>query len=310
MKDNLNLRHLSHLAVICDCDLSVTKAAMRLKISQSVISRNINNLEEHFGADLFIRKGKRLVGLTSLGTALLDACRQINLGVENINAIVEQNTAKPISGVISIACTHLQARYILPAVMTNLRHSYPKVKLNILQGFPAKINELLITNQAELGICSEKLADESSLISVNAYQWKRVLIAKKDHPILKAKNLSLASLAEEQIITYVRGITGRGSFDETFARSQLIPNIVIAAADSDVIKEFTRLGLGVGIISEIAYENEKEIVAKSLGNLFKPMNTRIVYRHDRILTDTHKLFIKLYCEESKSIKKRLKANKV
>ncbi len=302
MKSDLNLRHLAHLIEVCDSGNSVSVAASRLGIAQSVVSRNIQSLEEHFGAPLFIRHGRRLTGPTPLCSALLPLLRDVKGKVGGLKEICESVLNQPVAGDIRIACTHLQARYILPQVLDQVRKRHPDVKVTIHQCFPREINDMIIANSADLGICSERLDDEAVLGCVHAYEWERVLVAPRRHPLAKGR-LTLARIAAEPLVTYVPGITGRQQFDEAFVAADMYPNVVVAAADSDVIKQFARRGAGVGIIAEIAYERsaDRGLAARRLPGCFKPMNARIVYRQDRHLTPARQLFVESFCQQSAAL---------
>ena len=294
---DVNLRHIAHVLAICDCGYSVSKAANRLGIAQSVLSRNIRSLENHFGQPLFVRSGKRLSGITPLCEELLYTFREIGVRIDNINALAAGRRTR-VEGSINIACTHLQARYLLPAVFAALRRNYPSVTFSIQQDLPAHINDLIVSNRADLGICSEKLCDEPALVTHDAYEWERVLIAPKRHPILTRPAVRLADLAREPLITYIPGITGRGGMDAAFRAKQLEPNVVVAAADSDVIKEFARNGHGIGVIASIAFEeaDREHLGMRRIPKLFKPMRTRVVHRRDRVLSRSQEEFIRHFCE--------------
>lgn len=302
---DINLRHLSHLVAVCTSNLSMSVAASRLNLDQSVVSRNIQALEQALGGPLFFRNGRRLTAMTPLCEAILERARDLELRVKDLEAVANAARSLPVKGEIRIACTHLQARYILPQVLQQIRTQHPRIKLIIHQCFPADINELLVANRADLGICSEKLAAEDLMHSVDAYAWERALIVPKNHPLAKAKKLTLAQLAKLEIVTYVHGITGRRQFDTTFANANLYPNVIIAAADSDVIKQFTRQGLAAGVIAAIAYDpkTDKDLLAKRLPAEFGQMHSRVIHRRDRRLTDPQRLFIECFCQESAKLSK-------
>ena len=306
MKSDLNLRHLAHLIAVCDNNFSVSQTAANFNVAQPVISRNIHTLEEYFGAPLFVRHGRRLVGMTTLCAALCDSFRELTMRAESIKEIADDILKQPVAGEFSIACTHLQARYILPIVLTKVRSHYPEVKVNLHQSYPKNINDMIMSNTVNLGICSEHLRDEQSFKCIEAFEWQRILIVPKHHPILRKKKITLEHIAAEPTITYMSGITGRRQFDQAFTTANLCPNVVIAAADSDVIKELTRKGHGVGIISSIAYEPklDHDLQVRTLPGLFKTMSSRVVHRRDRVLSDAQRLFIDIFCTESAKIAKR------
>lgn len=302
----LNLRRIKHLVEVCDSGCSVSHAASKLNVAQSVVSRSVGALEREYGSELFIRQGKRLVGPTPLCLAMLGTFREILTRVDSLGTIAADTLGRPVAGRIRVACTHLQARYVLPQVLGDVVGSHPDVRVTIHQGFPADINDMLMDGAADLGICSEALGDSRLMEVTDAFSWERALIAPPGHPLLKAKRVTLKRLAAEPVITYVPGITGRRAFDEAFVAAGLYPNVVVEAADSDVIKEFTRRGHGVGVISEIAYDAkaDSDLGARCLTGTFKPMVARVFHRADRMLTPARESFIGSFCRVSKSLAKR------
>ena len=300
MTEELHARHLGHLVAVCDCGLSMSVAACRLGISQSAISRSVQILEQNLGGALFVRNGKRITATTPLCNAVIELARDINAKTKDLQLLANASKSIPTHGEIRVACTHLQARYILPIALKSIYKYHPQVKVIIHQCFPSEINNLLISSQVDLGICSEKLIDESLMHSVHAYTWERAMILPKKHKFINQKKITINDLAKEQIITYVHGITGRRQFDTTFANAGLYPNIVIAAADSDVVKQFTKEGFGIGIIAALAYDPkyDKELTIRKLPTEFGEMHSRIIYRKQRRLNPVQKLFVKAYCEVS------------
>lgn len=305
MRGEINLRHLTHLVAVCDNNFSVSTAANCLKVTQSVVSRNIQSLEQSLGGPLFIRHGRRLTGTTPLCDALLERIRDIDVRLTDLRQVAAATRSLPPHGEIRIACTHLQARYMLPQVLKELHTSHPGIKVTIHQCFPRQINGLLVSNQADLGICSETMADKALLRFEEAYCWHRAILLPAGHELTKVRRLTLKRLAAEPTITYVHGITGRRQYDNTFAEAGLYPNVIVAAADSDVVKEFTRQGVGIGIIASIAYDPQVDagLVVRKLPGQFRPMHARVVYRRDRGLNDAHQLFIDIFRRESSVVAK-------
>lgn len=305
MKNDINLRHFAHLVAVCDNNFSVSVAANCLNMAQSVVSRNIQSLEQSLGGPLFIRHGRRLTATTPLCDALLARFRDINMRLADLYQVAAAVRQLPTHGEIRIACTHLQARYILPQVLKEVHISHPRIKITIQQCFPQQINEMLVTNQVDLGICSEAMGDGALMRTHEAYCWQRAILLPAGHELIKVRKLTLKRLAAEPTITYVHGITGRRQYDNTFAEAGLYPNVIIEAADSDVIKEFTRRGLGIGIISSIAYDPllDSGLVVRKLPEQFGSMRTMVVHRRERILNDAIRLFIEIFCHESSVIAK-------
>lgn len=273
---------------------NLTEVANSLYTSQPGVSKHIRDLEEELGVELFIRKGKRLMGLTAPGKELLVVVERMLLDAKNIKNLAEQYSSRDV-GQLTVVTTHTQARYSLPEVVSAFKQAFPKVHLRLHQGSPKEINQMLLDGQADIGIATEVLANVDELISFPYYQWKHQVLVKNEHPLLRLKSPTLADVAEYPIITYQEGFTGRIKIDETFSKAGLTPDIAISALDADVIKTYVELGLGVGIIANMAYNPLKDtgLTLLNLENPFPINTTSIAVRKGHYLRSFAYKFIEL-----------------
>jgi LysR family cys regulon transcriptional activator len=236
-------------------------------------------LEDELGIELFVRKGKRLLGLTEPGKELLTIVERMLLDAKNIKQLGEQFSQSD-KGQLTIATTHTQARYALPNVVSQFKQRFPKVHLALHQGSPHEIVQMLLEGRADIGIATEALDQYPELVTFPYYSWYHTVVVPKGHPLEGKKNLSLEDIAEYPIVTYHEGFTGRKSVDETFSKAGITPDIVMSALDADVIKTYVELGLGIGIIASMAYQAERDTKLSLLdaGNLFETNTTRIALR--------------------------------
>ena len=282
----MTLKQLKYLLAIVDSGLNITAAAERLYTSQPGISKQLRLLEEELALQLFVRKGKALTGVTSAGHDVIARARRILREADNITSLAGSLSAEE-EGLLSIATTHTQARYVLPDVITTFRERYPKVKLELHQGTSEQIAELVSANQVDLAIAtgSQRLFPE--LVLLPCYHWHRIVLAPKEHPLaLQDKPLSLPMLAEHPLVTYVFSLTGESSFKEAFRAQGLEPEVVFTARDADVIKTYVRMGMGVGIVAAMAYECEdgKDLVALDARGLFPQLTTWLGFQRDAVVT--------------------------
>lgn len=293
----MDLRQLHTLITLINNDFSVSRTAEKQFLVQSAVSQQLKRLEKELGGDLFIRKGKRLTGLTEFGRRVeqqaLDALRSVN----NIQRLA-QDEQQLRQGILRIGCTHTQARYILPAVISRFYREYPEVELQMHQGTPQQLVEWAINDAVDFSICTEQLAQSEKLESIPCYRWNRCLITLADHPILKIKQPQLKHLCDYPIITYGVGFTGRKNLDETFHRAQLEPNIVLSAADTDIIKTYVRDGLGIGIIASMAFNKsfDKTLRFKDLSDLFPWEISRIAWLKNKYIRRHQQAFIDMFLE--------------
>ena len=275
-------------------NFNLTEVANSLFTSQSGVSKHIKDLEDELGVELFVRRGKRLLGLTDPGKEMVGIVERVLADTASIKRLGEQFSNRE-QGKLVIATTHTQARYVLPHVVAAFRAAYPKVHLMLHQGSPTEIASMLSGGEADIGICTETLRTVASLIAFPFYSWQHGVVVPKEHPLNRAEPLTLEALSEWPIITYHEGFTGRGNIDRAFADAGLTPDIVMSAMDTDVLKAYVELGLGVGIIAAMAYHAKRDAPLKLIdtGHLFEPNTTVIAVRRGSYLRTYAYRFIEL-----------------
>jgi len=245
----VNFQQLKIIREAARRDYNLTEVANMLYTSQSGVSRHIRELEEELGIEIFIRRGKRLLGMTEPGKALLTIAERILNEASNVRRLADLFT-NDASGVLTIATTHTQARYSLPTVIKAFREIFPDVRLELIQGTPQEIEVLLHNGGADIGIASERLSNDPLLVAFPWFRWHHSLLLPADHPLNQVSPLTLEEIVKWPLITYRQGITGRSRIDEAFKRKGLTPDVVLSAQDSDVIKTYVELGLGIGLVAE------------------------------------------------------------
>ena len=275
----MNLHQFRFVQEAVRRNLNLTEVAKSLHTSQPGVSKAIIELEEELGIEIFSRHGKRLKRVTEPGQHVLRSIEVIMREVGNLKRIGEQFSAED-SGTLSIATTHTQARYVLPVPVAKLREAYPNVNISLHQGAPAQVAQMVMDEVAEIGIATESLAEYPELITLPCYEWEHMLVIPKSHPLAGKVRITLEDLATEPIITYHPSFTGRTRIDKAFAAKGLTPRIALEAIDSDVIKTYVRLGLGVGIVAEMAVKDglDDDLVARPASLLFGKNVARIAFK--------------------------------
>jgi len=280
----MNLHQFRFVQEAVKRNLNLTEVAKSLHTSQPGVSKAILELEEELGIEIFGRHGKRLKRITEPGEHVLKSIDIILREVNNLKRIGEQYSAQD-SGTLSIATTHTQARYVLPLPVKQLRSAYPNVNISLHQGAPDQVARMVMDETAEIGIATESLSDYPELITLPCYEWEHVLVLPKDHPLASVAELQLSDLAREPIITYHPSFTGRTRIDKAFAAQHLTPRIALEAIDSDVIKTYVRLGMGVGIVAEMAVRDitDEDLLVRPAGHLFGRNLARIAFKKQAYL---------------------------
>ncbi|GAB1720424.1 MAG: transcriptional regulator, LysR family [Nitrosospira sp.] len=272
----MKLQQLRYLCEVANQGLNLSKAAEMLHTSQPGISKQIRLLETELEVDVFVRNGKRVVNLTPPGRAILEIAERMLRDARNLKKI-GQDYANEATGSLTIATTHTQARYALPPAIKDFTARYPKVKLILRQGSPTQISELVTSGDADIAIATEAIELFDELVMLPCYQWNRCVIVGPRHPLLKLDELTLEAIAEYPIVTYDFAFTGRSKINQAFDAKGLVPNVVLTALDADVIKTYVELGLGIGILAQMAFEPKRDKHLRSIdaSHLFTPSTTRI-----------------------------------
>jgi LysR family cys regulon transcriptional activator len=279
----MNMSQIELLRILQETDLNLSKAAEKMHIVQSAVSRQLHLFEAELGSPLFERQGKKLVGMTRLGMRIMDEIAIITgakINIQNIAAdFLDSN-----KGILHIATTHAQAKYFLPEPISQFREKYPGVSIYILQASPEQLIDQLHARKADIAICTEKVDEIPDLVIENCYTWHHALVVPPQHPLSQG-DISLERLAQFPILTYNLGYTGRSNIESAFRNKGLEIDIVLAAADSDVIKTYVRLGLGVGLISGMAYDplTDMDLISRNLSHLIPSSRTKIAYLKHKYL---------------------------
>jgi len=273
----MNLSQIELLRVLQETNLNLSKAAEKMHIVQSAVSRQLHLFEAELGSPLFERQGKKLIGMTTLGIRIMEEVAIITRAKTNI-----QNMAADYldsnQGILHIATTHTQAKYFLPVPIQRFREKYPGVKIYMAQSSPEQLIAQLHTRKADIAICTEKVDQETDLVIENCYEWHHALVVPQQHPLSEG-DITLERLASFPILTYSFGFTGRSNIESAFKNKGLELDIALAASDTDVIKTYVRLGMGVGLITAMAYDPKADwdLVARDLSHLIPSSRTKIAY---------------------------------
>lgn len=292
----MNFQQLRSVREAARSGFNLTEVAALLYTSQPGVSRQIRELEEELGVEIFVRAGKRLTGLTAPGQAMLPIVERLLQESDNLRRAGDE-FAHAQQGRLVIAATHSQARYALPQVVREFQQEYPDVALQLRQGSPQQVAQLLLSGEADIGVATEALASYEQLLTMACYRWTHSLIVPHGHPLLaQPQPVSLATLARYPIITYEAGYTGRSHIDEAFAREGLSPRIVLTAMDADVVKTYVELGMGVGIVASIAFDEtrDRHLQALDARHLFEVNTTRLGLRRNSWLRGYAYRFMEIF----------------
>ena len=279
----MNLHQFRFVQEAVRRNLNLTETAKALHTSQPGISKAILELEEELGVDIFARHGKRLRRVTEPGQLVLKSVEVIMRELANLKRIGEEYS-KQDTGTLSIATTHTQARYFLPGPVAQLRKQFPRVQVVLHQGMPEQVARMLLDDVAEIALATESLSTHEGLLTLPCYEWQHVMVVPASHPLAQVERPTLEQLAAHPLVLYHSTVTGRTRIDQAFDRARLKPTVALEAIDSDVIKTYVRLGLGVGVVTELAMQPAvADLVSKPLGHLFGSNTTHVAFKRGAYL---------------------------
>lgn len=291
----MNLQQMRYVREAVRQRLNLTEAAKKLFTSQPGVSKQIKELEDELGVEIFVRRGKRLVALSEPGKLVVKVVERILNETENLRQVGREFHDQE-SGSLVIATTHTQARYALPKVVTGFKRRYPKVHLSLQQGSPPQLAEMVISGDADIAIATESLDHFPQLLALPGYTWNHCVVVPARHPLTREPRLTLEQLARYPIITYDAAFTGRSHIDAAFAAHDLKPDIVLSAIDADVIKTYVELGMGVGIVATMAFDAKRDKGLRPIdaGHLFGSNTTRVAVRRNGLLRGYAFAFVELF----------------
>lgn len=291
----MKLQQLRFVREVVRTGFNISAAAEELHTAQPGVSNQIQLLEDELKVQIFERKGKRLTGLTKPGQVIVTMIERVLREVDNIKQAGAE-FSNETGGILSIATTHTQARYALPAVIKAFTGRFPKVRLDIHQGNPTQVAEMAVSGVADIAIATEAIELFPELIMLPCYEWNRCVVVPPGHPLINQQPLTLEAIAQYPIVTYDFAFAGRSKINKAFEARGLKPNVVLTAIDSDVIKTYVELGLGIGILAKMAYDPNRDahLAMLDAAHLFEPSMTRIGIRRGSYLRGYAYAFIELF----------------
>lgn len=311
----MKLQQLKYIHEVAKLGLNISAAAESLHTSQPGVSKQIQLLEEELGLQIFQRNGKRLSGITLAGQAIVDLASKVILDMQTIKRVGDE-FSQQTSGTFTIATTHTQARYKLPTAVKAFMLAYPHIKLNIHQGNPSQVTAQVASGEADIGIATENISLDDRLNCLPCYEWNRCLVVPKTHLLARffgnSKALSLADIANFPLITYDFAFTGSTTVSKVFHDAEVTPNVVLTAIDADVIKTYVSLGLGIGLIANMAYDEARDadLLRIDCSHLFPASITYLGVRKNAFLRDYMLDFVGILSPQytPKAVKNALRAN--
>ncbi|MDB4896453.1 MAG: LysR family transcriptional regulator [Firmicutes bacterium] len=276
---------LQHLITFCRVveEGSFTRAAQVQNMTQPSVTKQIGALEDHLRIQLFTRQGKQ-VHLTPGGDLVYAYARQIHHLIDDCEAAV-QELRSPGSGHLTVGCVHTIGLFTLPDMLAEYAREYPRVKINVKTGNNIETVTLLLHGEVDLGIITTPQVHER-LESWPLFQDPLLVVAGAEFAENLSNPLSVAELARQPMIAYVRGAKFRMTTDMLLEQVGISPNVVMEFDNHEAIKTMVRLGFGVAL--EPASTVQKDLASGELVALTVPdlpdssRTTSLILRRDEI----------------------------
>ena len=230
-------------------NLSFTKAAQELFISQPAISKHIQELESEFHTRLFDRMGNKIL-LTHAGRLLLDDCEPILKGYQKLD--FDMNAIrKKYNGELRIGASTTIAQYVLPEILADFINRYPNTSVSMLSGNSREIETALLSDRIDIGMV-EGIISQPQLKYSTFMNDELVAIVNSRNQLCQKEEISLSELRELPVVLRERG---SGTLDvienslQKHGMSLSDMNIVMYLGSTESIKQFVGHSDSIGIIS-------------------------------------------------------------
>jgi len=238
----MELRHLRYFVALAE-ELSFTRAAKRVHVTQSTLSHQIKQLEEEVGHALFDRISGRHVVITEAGeTLLLSATRALREVDDGMRAL--KKTPDPLSGLLRIGATHTFNMSLIPDCLAAFLQAHPRMSVAIEELFASDIERQLASGAIELGIAYEPL-NRAQFTYEPLYIEEMVLVVSSGHPFANRKRIRLAELHRQALVLPTRAAMTRGIIDNALKSVGAEPVVAVeinSAAGTLAIVRRTKLG--------------------------------------------------------------------
>ena len=271
---------------------SLTKAAEKMSITQSAVSQQIKSLEEELGEKLFNRFGPHK-DLTPDGKLFFSLVSPLIQEIETLKVTFEDLKGNQ-KGVLTIAATTFIIMNKLPQIIKNFTKKYPHVRLNVLERRWNEIVMLTQSGEIDFGLAPIAVIP-SNLSSIRLKPIERVLITSLNHPLSKKKNVTLLDIAQYPMITYEKGLISRDVIDKVFEAVHLDVEVVMEATNSETIKRYVELGIGISIIPKIALlpDQNRKLEVIPVHRYFGKSEYCVILRKGKHITSWAKNFLLL-----------------
>lgn len=279
----LKLRQLVYFNAVVRHGFNISEAAKALFTSQPNVSRQLQELAEELGVDLFQHQGKRLTGLTNAGREIDELVADVLHDIERIRDVADAHATGQRGDLVVVATRHVAATRLHTAII-RFRNEMPALEVRICEEEPRYAVKMLRSGEAHLGILAELAERHADLMYLPIDEWRLTLVAPEDHAICAADQVTLETLASYSLCAYERTAISRQVVDEAFRDAGIDDPIAFSLGSSETILQYVTEGAGIGLVGEAAFDPARHPGLRKIdiSHLFRSMTTDIVLpRHTR-----------------------------
>jgi LysR family transcriptional regulator, transcription activator of glutamate synthase operon len=245
----VELRQLQYFLKVAQKE-HVTRAAEELHVAQSAVSRQIHQLEEELGVDLFMQKGRNLQ-LTPVGQLFRkrveSVLKELDRSVAEIHEFLD-----PELGEIRIGFPHSLGTHLIPTIVAEFRQQYPQVKFRFKQGsYPSLIKDV-VSGEVDLAFISPFPEGVERVTGDIVMTEELFAILPQNHPLAGETQIRLEQLKEEKFVLFSPGYSLRPIVWQACLQAGFEPQIAFEGGETDTIRGLVAAGMGVSLLPEMA----------------------------------------------------------
>ncbi len=240
----MDLRQLEMFRCVAE-EGTFSRAAERLRVSQSAVSRQVKLLEDELGGRL-LHRGARKVTLSSAGELLLRTTHRVNRELEEAVSQIS-DTHELRRGSLCLAGGMTVCMLILPRVLKRYRKLYPQVELRVISGHSEEILRKLRAREVDLALLTLPIAAGDLEVSP-VLKEEMVVVTAPGHPLSRLRSVDPSRLGQFPLILYESGSNTRRVLDAFFVEEGVATRVVMETENVEIIKAMVAAGLGVTIV--------------------------------------------------------------
>jgi DNA-binding transcriptional LysR family regulator len=240
----MDIRQLDMFRAVAE-EGSFTRAAERLHVSQSAISRQVKLLEDELGG-MLLHRGARRVALTHPGELLLKMANRVSRDIQEVVSQISETHALT-RGTLTLAGGMTVCMYILPRLLKKYRSLHKKVDLRVVSSSAESLLRMLRSHEVDLALMTLPIVAKD-LEVVPVLREEMVVVTAPGHPLPRRRAVDPKDLGRFPMILYEAGSNTRKVQDQLLLEEQVPVEVAMETENVEIIKSMVANGLGITLI--------------------------------------------------------------